>query len=101
MMTSQIDVDNLEVRNNPTEGRFEVQLGDKIGQIVYYLEGQSIVFVHTEVPREYGGQGIADKMATTALEYARSEHLKVVPLCPFMSSYIRRHPEYRSLVTGG
>lgn len=97
----QVDVENLEVRNNTSENRFEVTLGDTIGQVAYYLEGKSIVFVHTEVPREYGGQGIADKMADVALEYAKAEGLKVVPLCPFITSYIRRHPEYQPLVTGG
>ena len=33
------------------------------------------------------------------LEYARQERLNVVPLCPFVASYIRRHQEYLDLVS--
>ncbi len=57
-----------------------------------------IVFTHTEVPEALEGHGIAAKLAHTALEHARAQRLTVVPLCPFVASYIRRHAEYQGLV---
>jgi len=69
----QIELDKIVVENNSAESRFEVQVG--------------------------GGQGLAGKMAKTALEYARNNGLDVVPNCPFVRAYIRRHSEYRELVS--
>ena len=87
----------IEVKNNPAASRFEVQLGDKIAQIAYVMEDQVIIFVHTEVPKEFGGRGIADQMAHTALEYAKAQNYQVMALCPFVKAYIERHPEYQSI----
>ncbi len=89
----------LEVKNNTDAERFEVQLGDKIGLIKYRKDGPNYVLIHTEVPPEYGGQGIADRLAYVALETIKAEGVYLVPICPFIKSYLRRHPEYEPLVT--
>ncbi len=93
-----IDLDNLEIVNNETAHRFEAQVGEYLAVIDYILKEEYIVYTHTGVPEEIGGQGIAGKMAHTVLEYARDNDLQVVPQCPFVAAYIRRHPEYQSLV---
>lgn len=56
---------------------------------------------HTFVPPELRGAGRAAALTEHALRYARDHGLKVVPSCPYVASYIRRHPEYRDLVAGG
>jgi predicted GNAT family acetyltransferase len=90
--------DPIEVKYNPDASRFEVQLGDgKFAQIAYQMEGDVMLFVHTEVPKEFGGRGIADKMAYAALEYAKANGLQVMALCPFVKAYIGRHPEYQPI----
>jgi predicted GNAT family acetyltransferase len=57
-----------------------------------------VVFVHTEVEPELQGQGIAQVLAAGALDQVRASGRQVVPRCPFIASYIRRHPEYEDLV---
>jgi uncharacterized protein len=101
MSSTDIDFDNLEVVNNTEAKRFEIKLGDDLAMAEYMLGGGKIIFTHTEVPPAYEGKGIANKLARTALEHARAEGLRVVAMCPFFSLYIRKHPEYRSLVWGG
>lgn len=96
-----IDLDEIEVINNEDYRRFEARLGDYFALIDYVRAGSNIVFTHTEVPQLFKGQGVASKMARTALEYAKAHELKVVPLCPFVAGYIRQHPEYQSLVWQG
>jgi predicted GNAT family acetyltransferase len=96
----KIDLDKLEIVNNTHARRFETRIGDYFALINYDLSGQNIVFFHTEVPIPLEGQGIASKMAHTALEYARANNLKVIPSCPFIAAYIRKHPEYQPLVWG-
>ncbi len=93
-----VDARNLEVRNNTAAERFEVTLGDTIGLIDYQRQGTTYIFTHTGVPDEYGGQGVADRLAYVALETAKAEDAQVVPLCPFVKKYIQRHKEYESLV---
>lgn len=93
-----MDLDNVVIENNRADQRFQTQVDDDLAVIEYGLVGASIVFTHTEVPEALSGHGIANKLAQTALEYARAQQLTVVPLCPFVASYIRRHPEYQTLV---
>ena len=90
--------DDAPVRDNPKHRRYEVVLGDRLGLIAYRLAGDTITFTHTEVPEELAGRGIAGRMARFALDGARARGLRVVPLCPFVAAYIRRHPEYQDLV---
>lgn len=89
----------IAVKNNVDASRFEVDVEGRVALIQYRLSGKRITFLHTEVPDEFEGQGIASKMAKTALNYARDNGLTVVPLCPFVRGYIERHPEYQPLVS--
>jgi|SRR5436853_7928257 len=95
---SVIDVNQLEVRNNAEKQRFEAQLdGEDVAIVGYSLRGSIIEMTHTEVPEAYKGQGIATKMAHDALEYARAHHLRVVPTCPVIAAYMKKHPEYEDI----
>lgn len=91
----QIDVNALEVINNKDASRFEIQLEDDMAFADYKLRGTSIVFDHTVVPPAYGGQGVAHKLIKTALDSARDQGLRVIPLCPFVAAFIRENPEYQ------
>lgn len=66
--------------------------------LTYKVDGETITFIHTEVPATMEGQGIGGKLAKAGLEYARENGLKVVARCPFVASYLQRHPEYLDLV---
>lgn len=90
----------MQIRNNESESRFEYEVDGKLAVVEYTMAPGRITFVHTEVPKELSGQGIAQKLVTTALDHARSEKLRVVPLCSYVATYIQRHPEYRDLVAG-
>jgi predicted GNAT family acetyltransferase len=56
------------------------------------------VFVHTEVPSTLQGRGLAGRLAKAAFEAAQAEGLRVVPLCPFVKSYLAKHPELAPLL---
>lgn len=95
---SKIDLDKLEIKDNEEKKRYEVDLGDAIAMIEYIPTKKMIVFTHTEVPRAYEGQGIANRMIRHVLDEARKNQLLVNPMCPFVKLFIRRHPEYRDIV---
>ena len=93
-----IDFNSIVVENNAAAQRYEAQIGEYRAIAAYRLAGNTITFTHTQVPKELEGHGIANKLAHAALEDARARQLTVVPLCPFIASYIRRHQEYVALV---
>lgn len=91
-------IENVVVENNQAAKRFEARVAGDVAFIQYRYAKGHIVMVHTEVPPSLGGRGLAGKLAHAALEYARTEGLTVVPLCPYVASYIRKHAEYQALI---
>jgi uncharacterized protein len=89
------------VRNNEGESRFECDVDGKLSVVEYMASPGKIVFTHTEVPEALAGRGIAQKMVTAALDHARANHLRVVPLCKYVAAFIKKHPEYQDLVSNG
>ena len=85
------------VVRNDAKSTFEIHEGGQLAQLAYDVSGGEIALVHTEVPPELEGEGYGSALAKAALDYARAEHLRVVPSCPFVAGYIRRHPEYADL----
>jgi predicted GNAT family acetyltransferase len=81
-------VDNHELR------RFEITVDGKIaGFSVYRTEPGAVVFTHTEIDPAFEGQGLGSKLAAAALKDVRDRGLEIVPLCPFIAAYLKRHPE--------
>lgn len=95
-----VELDSLSVRNNEPEKRFEIELDGELALLEYIRAGKNITYTHTEVPKAMEGKGIGGKLARYALEFARDNDLKVIPICPFVTAYLRRHPEYHPLVFG-
>ena len=93
------DSKDTEVINNENAQQYEVHMGEQVAVLKYNRAGKHITYIHTGVPHAMEGHGIASKLAHTALEDARREHLMVSPQCPFVASYIREHTEYLSLLS--
>ena len=83
------------VEHDPAAHQFYVRLNGTRAVLEYRRAPGKIVFVHTEVPEAFRHHGLADALAHAGLEYARQEHLTVDARCPFVASYISRHPEYQ------
>ena len=92
---------DLPVVHNSAAQRFEISLDGRIAYSKYLLAGEKIIIEHTEVPVGLEGKDIAGRIVRTALDYARTQKLKVMPLCPFTAGFIHRHPEYQDLVLEG
>lgn len=86
------------VRDNKAEQEFELVVDGHRALAAYQLEGDTIVFTHTIVPKAIEGRGVASKLIRAALDSARDQGLKVVPQCPFVAAYMQRHPETRDLL---
>jgi predicted GNAT family acetyltransferase len=84
--------------DNKAEAEFELIVSGQRAVAAYQLEGDTIVFTHTIVPRAIAGRGVASKLIRAALDSARDRGLKVISQCPFVTAYIEKHPEYRALL---
>jgi predicted GNAT family acetyltransferase len=88
----------FEVRHNTAASRFEVELQGQLSICAYFRQAGLLTLNHTVVPPELGGRGIAAAMVSTALAWARSEGLKVVPQCSFVAMYMKRHADTHDLL---
>ncbi len=87
------------VVDNTQAHRFEIFVADDIaGYAEYRSEDGSVAFTHTVVEPRFEGQGIGSALASSALDAVRDAGGLVLPYCPFIRSYIQRHPAYLDLV---
>ena len=88
-----------EVRDNKERFRYEILVdGEVAGVIQYSLRGGRLILVHTEIKDEFEGHGLASQLVRGALDDARRRNLRIVPICPFVESYLERHPDDDDLV---
>ncbi len=87
------------VSDHAERGRFEIAVdGDVAGFAAYHQIGDTLDFTHTEIDDRYEGRGLGSTLIRAAFEATRDRGLGVLPHCPFVKSYIERHPEYLELV---
>lgn len=75
--------------------------GTRLGELVYSRRGDQITALHTAVDPSAEGKGIAGALARALLDDARKAGATVIPQCPFVASYLDRHPEYADLRAPG
>jgi uncharacterized protein len=90
--------DTYNVSHNPAAGQFEIRTESGTALLRYAHRGPDLDLLHTEVPAPLEGEGYGGALAKAALDFAQAERMKVIPSCPFVTSYIERHPEYAGLV---
>jgi uncharacterized protein len=91
------------VTDNPGASRYELHIGTALAGFVDYRlrdhdSGTVISLIHTEVEPAFEGQGLATHLARFSLDDARARGLAVLPFCPYITSWIKKHPEYTDLV---
>lgn len=89
------------VTDNPSASRYELRAGADLAGLVEYKLGHSdtvISLLHTEVDDAFQGQGLAGQLARYSLDDARKRGLSVLPFCPYLNSWVKKHPEYADLI---
>ncbi|MCC6299952.1 MAG: N-acetyltransferase [Anaerolineales bacterium] len=93
----QINLDELEIIHNPAENRFETWVEGRLSKLDYIEDGNTIVMTHVGVDPQDRGRGIAGKITDVALAYACEKSLRVIPMCSYVATHIRRNPQYVEL----
>ena len=71
------------------------------GFVTYRSRPGLIELVHTEIDEEFEGRGLGSQLISFALDEARQRGLGVLPFCPFVNDYMKRHRQYVELVPEG
>jgi predicted GNAT family acetyltransferase len=87
------------VADAPERKRFEVTVDGELAGFLIYRERKGLLaLIHTEVEGRFEGRGLAGRLARFALDRAREQGVAVLPFCPFVNDWMKRHREYVDLV---
>jgi predicted GNAT family acetyltransferase len=94
-----MDAVTATVVHVPEKRRYELRDGETlIGAAHYRRQPGQVVFTHTVVKDAYEGQGLGALLAREALSDVKRSGSRIVPECPFIRAYLRRHHEYDDVV---
>jgi predicted GNAT family acetyltransferase/uncharacterized Fe-S cluster protein YjdI len=85
-------------KDNKEKNRFELELQGHIAFLEYEISEDKIQFPHTKVPKELEGKGVGSRLVHRALLEAKKRNLKLVPICPFVIGYVKKHAHWQDLV---
>lgn len=88
-----------ELKENIEGKYYFIEAENKIAKIEYIKTKDKIYLTHTEVPKELNGKGIGSALAKLVLEKIKKDELILVPLCPFVAMYIKKHPDWKEIVS--
>jgi predicted GNAT family acetyltransferase len=90
----------LDVRHEAARQRFVAELGGNREAVLEYRRAASGVldYHHTFVPPEARGRGVAGRLVSFGLDYARAHGYRVRPSCPYIARFVAAHSEYADLV---
>ena len=75
-----------------------LQDGKRLAELTYTTAGTRVIIDHTTVDDALRGTGAGSKLVLAAVEWARAENVKLLPLCPFARSVFDKTPEYSDVL---
>ena len=93
-------MNTASIKNNTHRNRFELDTDGKVSVVEYQkVDDETLALVHTEVDPSVEGKGVGSHLVESVLQYAEQNQLKIVPVCPFVTTYLKRHPDWKRLVS--
>ncbi|NGX84727.1 GNAT family N-acetyltransferase [Aequorivita sp. KMM 9714] len=96
MKTEYIDIPLVK---NEEKKRFEIEIDNHFAFINYGEFGNQIALVHTETDPELAGKGAASAVVEKTLQYLDENDILLLPFCPYVFAYIKKHPEWKRIVS--
>ena len=82
-----------DVIDNREAQQFEIHVDGETAFLAYQRSDSALTLVHIEVPERLRGQHLAERLVVVALDSARAAGLRIIPVCPFVRAYLRKHPQ--------
>jgi uncharacterized protein len=87
-----------DIRDRPERGRYELPLEGDVAVVTYNLHPPNLMVTETLVPQHLEGRGLASRLAKHVIADARARGLMILPVCPYFSAYLQKHPEHGEVV---
>ena len=95
-------MDDYELIDNTENHQYEFHIGKLVPKIEYIKSKNGEIYLtHTEVPVQLEGKGVGSQLVEKVLKDIERQELRLVPLCPFVAGYIKKHPDWRRIVMTG
>ncbi len=92
---------DFQVTDNTAKKQYEATIEGIVARIEYIKAQDKIYLTHTEVPKALEGKGLGSSLVAKVLEDVDRQNLTLIPLCPFVALYLKRHPEWKRLIMKG
>jgi predicted GNAT family acetyltransferase len=93
------DAPAIEHERSGHRGAFVMQRdGKRLAEMTYTVAGSRVIIDHTDVDDALRGTGAGRKLVEAAVQWARAEHVKIIPLCPFAKSVFDKTPAYADVL---
>ena len=90
---------STEITDDPEQERYEIRVdGALAGYAEYRGHTEVRALTHTEIDPDFEGRGLGGELVRHALDDLRERGLHLIPICPFVTAFLPRHPEYLDLV---
>ncbi|MBD3626872.1 GNAT family N-acetyltransferase [Cyclobacterium sp.] len=91
----------IQHQTKSTKGSFFIENEGQINAEMTYSKAGEKMFIidHTEISESLRGKGIGEALVFRAVEFARANQLKILPLCPFAKSVFEKVPEIRDVLS--
>ncbi|GAB3015881.1 GNAT family N-acetyltransferase [Spirosoma pulveris] len=94
------NMNEQHITNNTHRQQFELETDGKRSIVAYQkVDDETLALTHTEVDPALEGHGVGSRLVEEVLQYAEQNNLKIVPLCPFVDAYLKRHPAWNRVVS--
>jgi predicted GNAT family acetyltransferase len=91
---------SMEVKNDEKAGKFYATVEGQEAKIEYEKSGDVYDLLHTFVPEELRGHGVAEQLVTGALEQIQRQGGRFLPSCPYIQGFLKTHPQYQKATAG-
>ena len=87
------------LHNNKDLQRFERAVGEHIVYATYRIDGKILYINYVEAPEALRGSGEAAKLMADIAAHVRTQPgMKIIPICGYAASWMRRHSEHHDLL---
>lgn len=93
------DTETTRYVDNVAGKQYEAYRGGALaGLAQYHVSGDTLAVMHTETEPGFEGKGVASGLVGYLVADVRRRGLHLAPYCPFVRTYLRRHPDDLDLV---
>lgn len=90
----------IQHKNSGSKGVFFInEDGDPVAELTYTITPDNQMMIeHTEVEEELRGGNLGYELVQKAVDFARSHHYTIIPLCRFARAVLEKKPEFRDVL---